>query len=321
MSARGRSARIAAFFRPRSAGPAAERAGLLIRRERFAAAQTLVSAFYAVLFFFSFGDLFAWPEILGRTGLEPRWPVFWLRWVDTGGGIAFILWLHLAGGLLAVALCRFRAARIAVFVTLLEFLALRYSVGPVNHGDHLGLLLSFVLIFLPAGWHAYPTASRPVRAATLLVVSGCQAMIALTYSMSGLWKALGVVEQVLRGEVHYLAPQGLAQQVAAKLLSGGGVGPLGPWLIDHAWVGWPLMIAALYLELFALWAVPRPSLHQAWGLGLILLHVSTFLTMGVGFAQNVLWLALFFVLSPLRPATLSWRQMLRDLPRPRQRPR
>lgn len=314
MRERTRSEKIAAFFRPAATEPAARGAGLLTDRSRFASAQGIVSAFYAVLFFLAASNLYSWQELLSATELVPRWPVFWLRYVDLRSGIAAILWLNLLGGLLAVALPGHRWARIVVFFSWLELLAFRFSFGSINHGDHLGVLLSFVLIFLPAGWRSYPTAERSVRAATALVFSGCQAMIMLTYSMSGMWKVGGAVEQMIKGQTSYLAPQGLAQQIAARLLADNTTSVLGPWLIEHYWVGWPLIVGALYLEFFALWAVPRPSLHQAWGVGLILLHLFSHLTMGVSFLQNMLWLALFFVLSPFRPQEPSCRQMLRDLP-------
>lgn len=305
---------LAAWFRPRTGALAGQGTVRLTQEWRLASAQALISAFYAVLLFFAVSDLFSWQEYLSATSLTPRWPVFWLRYVDVRFGVGLILWFRLAGGLIGITLSRHRGARILVCLSLLEFLAFKYSFGAVNHGDHLGLLLTFGLVFLPSGWSSSQGASRIVEASTLLVFSGCQAFIMLTYSMSGMWKVGGVVQQVIQGQVSYVAPQGLAQQVAAKLLSDGSTSLLGPWLIDHPWAGWPLMIAALYLELFALWAVPRPTLHRVWGLGLILLHLSTHLTMGVGFPQNVLWLSLFFVLSPLRQEGAGWREMARDLP-------
>jgi hypothetical protein len=309
MRRRSRIEALAAFFRPAHGASAS----LLLSRERFTAAQTLVAAYYAVLFFFAAGELFSWPGYLNAGDLAPRWPVFWLRFVDTRAGIAAILWLHLAGGLLAVTLTRYRWARILVFVSLLEHMALTFSFGAVNHGEHLGVLVSFVLIFLPAGWHG--PADRAVRTATLLVFSGVQALILLTYSMAGMWKVGGILEQWLRGQaVTYLHPQGLAHQVAAKMIEDNGPSLLGPWLVEHPWAGWLPGIVAVYLELFALWVVARPSLHRAWGLGLALFHLSSHLTLGVGFPKNILWLALFLGLSPFRPRVPDWRQAVADLP-------
>jgi fucose 4-O-acetylase-like acetyltransferase len=139
-------------------------------------------------------------------------------------------------------------------------------------------------------------------------------MMLLTYSMSGLWKLFAVISQTLQGQVSAIAPTALARHVAAKLLSSDTTSLLGPWLIEHYWVGWPLMIATLYLELFALWATARVSLHRWFGLGLILLHVSTHLTLNVSFVQNSLWLALFLVFSPFNPDRPDRRSSARDLP-------
>lgn len=314
----GRLDRLIAFFRPPRGGDAS----LLLAPERFAAAQAVVGAFYAAILFFAALDLFGWQGYLARTELDPRWPVAWLHLVDPRTGIAAILWLQLAGGVLGVALSRYRWARIVVFVSLLEVLALDFSFGAVNHGDHLGVLVAFVLIFLPAGWHGANQEgpeSRTVRVATLEVFAGVQALILLTYSMAGMWKAGGVLEQWVRGEwVTYLHPGGLARQVAAKMIEDDAPSLLGPWLVEHPWVGWLPGIATIYLELFALWAVARPSLHRAWGLGLALFHLLSHLTLGVGFPQNVLWLVLFLGLSPFRPSLGSkppdWRRAAADLP-------
>jgi hypothetical protein len=232
---RSRIEALVAFFRPAHGGSAS----LLLSRERFTAAQTLIAAYYAVLFFFAAGELFSWQGYRDAGDLTPRWPVFWLRFVDPGAGIAAILWLHLLGGLLAVTLSRYRWARIVVFVSLLEHMALKFSFGAVNHGDHLGVLIAFVLIFLPAGWHVRGGAGRTVRAATLLVFSGAQALILLTYSMAGMWKAGGILQQWIQGElVTYLHPQGLARQIAAKMIEDDAPSLLGPWLVEHPWVGW-----------------------------------------------------------------------------------
>lgn len=311
MRRRSRIEALVAFFRPARGGSA----HLLLSRERFTTAQTLIAAYYAILFFFAAGEIFSWQGYLDAGNLAPRWPVFWLRFVDAKAGIAAILWLYLLGGVLAVTLTRYRWARIVIFVSLLEHMALTFSFGAVNHGDHLVVLIGFVLIFLPAGWHVRGSAGRAARSATLLVFSGAQAMILLTYSMAGMWKAGGVLQQWAMGEFFtYLHPAGLARQVAAKMLEDDAASVLGPWLVAHPWVGWLPGIAAIYLELFALWVVARPSLHQAWGLGLALFHLGTHLALGVGFPQNTLWLALFLVFSPFRPYEPSWRRAAGDLP-------
>jgi hypothetical protein len=308
--------KLAAFFRGKHQPPAPQRAALLLAPQRFTTAQTLVSAFYAVLAFFAISDLFLWPQLLNTTTLTPRWPVYWLHFVDLRAGILGILCFHLLAGFLGVLLPQWRSVRILVFLSVLEYFAFRFSFGSIGHGEHLGVLLAFVLIFLPDGWRNLETtpATRRTRVATLLVFSTCQGMILLIYSMSGVWKVGGLVEQLLKGEVSYLHPTGLAQQIASKLLSADAATLLGPWFIEHPWVGWPLMLGAIYLEFFALWVLFRPRLHAPWGWALIVLHIFTHLTMGVGFPRNTLWLALFLVFSPFRPQSLTVSSLLRRLP-------
>ena len=140
---------IAAVFFPdgtRPDGPAS-----LSRGDRFTVAKTLIQAFYAVLFFIALGSLYSWSAWFEVTEMTLRWPVFWLRFTRIDVGVGLILWAYLLGSLLGLAFCRFRWARIVVFVTLLEFLAFKFSFGSINHGDHLGVLLAFVLILLPRG--------------------------------------------------------------------------------------------------------------------------------------------------------------------------
>ena len=312
MRASGRIEAIGAWFFP----PPSAAAGVdtLLRNDRLVAARTLVQAYYAILVFLALGSLYSWPGLLQSTELMPRWPLFWIRWVDLDTGIGAVLWLYLIGSLIGLIYCGHRWARVLVFVSTLEFFALKFSFGSINHGDHLGVLITFMLILLPSGWDASPSPRRGTRVSTLLTFSAVQGMIMLTYSMSGFWKLVAVASQTVRGEVSALAPSALARHVAEKLLSTDSTSLMGPWLVEHYWVGWPLMLATLYLEFFALWAVARPSLHRPFGLGLILLHVSTHLTLNVSFVQNALWLALFFVFSPFNPDRPDWRKTVCDLP-------
>lgn len=306
--------RLVAWLRSHNDAPAEIRARTLTRPARFHRSQALISAFYAFLFLLAASQLADWDRYLTATEATLRWPLFWLPSIESRVGVGTVLVLHQLGGLAAIALARYRFARIFICLSLFQHLALRFSFGSIHHGSHLGLLLSFVLIFLPAGWHSFPSASRSVRAATLMVFSGCQALILMVYSMSGFWKLVGVFRQLVAGEVSYLHPWGFAQQVASKQLGADATTTLGPWLIEHAWLGFPLGLAAIYFELTALMVLFRPSLHRIWALALVALHVGSYLLMEIGFVENVIWLVLFLVLSPFRPQRLSWRRLRSELP-------
>ena len=287
---------------------------LFTPREQHLCIQLILRAFYAIIFFLSVTHLSSWPIYLSQKEFEPLWPIYWLKYVEVQSGIMVILYLHLIGGLLAIICPQWRIARILVFLTLLEFIAFDNSFGKIDHGGHIALLLSFILILLPSEWHSPQNKSKYIRAATLTVFSGCQVLIMLTYTMSGIGKLFGVLIQAPQGEIHGLAPQALASYIANRMLHIDFTSYLGPWLVENYYVGWLLMLGTVYLQFFSLWAAFRPSLHQLWGLSLILLHISIFLTMRINFAQNCLWLGLFFVNSPFRPQKFDWRQIVRDLP-------
>lgn len=282
--------------------------------EQFICAQTIFRIFYAIIFFLSVLNLSSWENYLSTTTLDPLWPIFWLSYVNLKNGIIAILGFQFFSSILGLIFPHNRIVRLAIFLSLLELIAFKNSFDKIFHQDHLSLLLSFVLIFLPYGWHLGRNTTKSVRTATLMFFVSSQALIMLTFTMSGLGKIIYSIIQALQGEVHTLAPQGLATHIAQQLLTKNISSFLGPWLINHYHVAWLLMIGTLYLQFFALWAVFCPSLHQWWALGLILFHLGVYFTMMINFEQNCLWLALFFLNSPFRPRRFDLRQTIQELP-------
>ena len=276
--------------------------------------QTLIRACYTFLFFLAIINLESWNIYLNKTDINPLWVVYWLEWFDLSWGITLILWFNIIGGFLAITLPKYRIVRILIFLSLLEFHGLKNSFGKIGHGSHLAIFISFLLIFLPQGWHLVKQNKKLVKASVLTIFSACQVMIMLTYTMSSLGKILHIIVQAMRGEVHALMPKGLSLLVADRLLQTETNSYLGGWIIDHYYVGWILMLGTIYLQFFALWVAFRPSLHQLWGLGLIMFHISVYLTMTITFEQNCLWLAIFFLYSPFRPNTFQVQNIINDLP-------
>ncbi len=283
------------------------------QERQFVIAQTMIQVFYAIRAFFCLSSLNTWSEHLSKINPKPLWPIFWLNYLEPQRGIHLILWFYLISGILSLIAIRWKFARIAIFLASLEFSALTNSFGKINHGGHILLFLSFIFIFLPDQWHVAKP-KREVRAATLLLFSSCQVAILLTYTMSGFFKVVLIPIQAIQNQVHSLMPEALALQIAQRLVETDEISVLGLWLINHYYLAWPLMLGTIYLQFFSLWAAFRPSLHQVWGLSLILFHLATHLTMTISFWQNCLWLALFLLNSPFRPHSFKGKQILRDLP-------
>lgn len=269
--------------------------------ESFHAARAVVRCYYAALLFMAVATLRDWPAYLDRQQLLPLWPVCWLTAVPLRAGMLGILAGYLAGAFLGAVFPGQRIARALAFVGLIEFVALDNSFGKISHHYHLWVLTAFLLVFLPP--LPARTPARGTRQRFLLVFWACQAIVLLTYSMSGVGKLGGAIVQICQGQPSILAPNGLASVIADRLLQTNSGSWLGGWLIAHPWAGWPLLLTSIYLEMFAVWVAFRPALHRWWAAGLILFHIGVYLSMTITFTQTVLLLGLLLLASPFQGAT------------------
>jgi hypothetical protein len=286
---------------------------LLQQTHDFDRAQILVGFYYIALLFLSISSMPDWPEMLERKMIAPLWPVAWLDLVSLPAGTALILILYLTGTFLGAIFPSRLWARLLAFLGVFQFVAFNNSFGKIGHSMHLWVLTSFLLVFLARIEPANDT-PRVQRQEFLLIVRGCQAIVLLAYSMSGLGKLLGGFYQVFRGQLHIFLPSSFSLIVAERLQQTNSVSLLGSWLIAHPLAGWPFMIADLYLQTFSFWVAFRPALHRWWAIGLILFHIASYLFLGINFAPTALLIAILLLNSPFARATDGWRHALSDLP-------
>jgi hypothetical protein len=287
--------------------------------KRWTLATWSIRLYYFAFLYICVSTLPLWNEYRARPAIAPQWPVKWLPLVVgsgaaslpqalTGLEMAFLL----CSGLAAVA-AGSRLARVLASLGLLEFMAVDNSYGQITHYWHAWFLSSLVLILLPRGWQNAEHDLDRLRQ-VLFVLWGAQAMVLLSYSMSGLWKLVFGLGQLSFGLANTFSPTALARHTIEQFLESGAMGVLGPWLIAHPWAGWPLFLGALYLELFAFYAAFRPSLLLPWGLGLIIFHTMVYLTMAINFSYAALLLVILVVSSPFRPLHVRWFAVAADLP-------
>lgn len=299
--------------------PAAGRPGGVFRAQgrRFSVAQTLVRAFYAFLLFFAISQLDNnLPVILEHAPTALLWPVAWLQWTAAPAGPRLLMAFYLATSLFGAFTVSWRASRALVFLGLLEFVALRSSYGKIGHSLHLPLLVAGVFVLLPPGWERpAPGVGRRVRQQTLLVFWLAQAVVLLSYTMSGVGKLAAACYQLAAGQPNAFLPGGLSAIVAQRLLDTHSDSVFGPWIIHHPYLTWPSFPAAIYLEFFAFLVAFRPSLARPWAALLVIFHVGTYFTMTISFPQSCFLLVLFFFASPFEPEpSPSWQSRLLDTP-------
>lgn len=280
---------------------------------RAAQGRLLIRAFYAFLLFLAVSSI---PELAGLSRsreLGLLWPVAWLAWMDLENGIRLLFSFFLLASLAVALWPGSRVGRVAVFVGLICFVALKNSEGKIGHSLHLPVLVAMILIALPKGWDR-PDGSRASQMSTLQVIAAAQMLILLTYTMSGLGKLGGGLYEWLSGQAHPLQIDGLARIVAERLLQTNSQSAIGLWIIRHPWLGWLLLPGAIYLQTTSLIAACRPALHRLWGMALILFHIGNALILTIYFPQSVFLLGLFLLASPFAPASFDLRQIVADLP-------
>ncbi|MEL7369450.1 MAG: hypothetical protein AAFN74_11090, partial [Myxococcota bacterium] len=158
----------------------------------------ILRAFYVFPIFWFCTHLHELRPLLNPRGVELRWPVLWMDWIGVSVAAPFVLGLGFVVASIAAWLPERREVRIAVFVTLLQVLALKFSFGKIHHLMHGWLFATFIFaFFLPNEAFASASASRSQRQASLFVFSAAQISLGLTYSLAGVGKLLGTVYQAV----------------------------------------------------------------------------------------------------------------------------
>lgn len=229
-------------------------------------AEHIVKFYYIALFFLAVIRIGDWSYYLTKNAIDPLWPITWFNLVDYQLGANIIYTLFLVGTFSAALFPKMHLTRFIAFLALFEFVAFVNSFGKINHGQHIWILTSFLLIFLPNKKSPEKRFYRDF----LLIFWGCQAIVLLTYTMSGIFKVYQVFHQMSLGQIHAFHPQAMGLQVANRLLQTGSTSVLGSWIIDQIWLGWLLYTGAIFIQFFAFFVAFRPSLHRLWACAIIL---------------------------------------------------
>lgn len=280
----------------------------------FLRTQTVVRCFYCGLLLLAILDLKNWGNFLGRTSIDPLWPVLWLRWVDLKTGIQVILCMYLLGTLAGAFRPEWRWARIFAFVGYVQFQAFHQSFGKIGHELHLWLIVSCFLMFLPALWHRSRGVSRLTKMKTVQIFWFAQAFVLMTYSMAGLGKIVVGLYQLSIGQVSMFDPHAMAIHVAMRLMETNSTSYLGSFVVDLGVWSWPGLLGTVYVQFTSFVVAFRPALHRWWGLVLICFHIGVYLVLTITFLETCLLLALLLFASPLGVREYSLGETLRALP-------
>lgn len=279
----------------------------------FIKAQYLVNIFYALSIFIVFKDIGLINKFSDINNLEFLWPVAWVKYFHISGSFNFIYIILLASSILCALNPNNRFLRIVFFLSFLEFLAFKFSLGKINHSSHSWLFASFIFIFLPRTNRNNKT-SITGKQNYLSVVWCCILFVLLFYSLAGFWKVYAGIGQIIKGQHSIISFDVFAIQIANRLLQNNSTSLLGEFFIKNHFIGWLSYMFSIYIELFSIVVAFRPSLHRIWGIMLITFHIGTKLTMNIGFNQQIMYDALFLVCSPFLRTNVGIKNIVLDLP-------
>ena len=266
---------------------------------------------YGIITFFDFTKAFK-----GGPPTDPLWPVSLLTRVTGTGWLAHVTAISVVGSafaLLAALDPRRLVWRAGVFSYLFLFNALQNSYGSINHGSYFFLYVSFALLFLPSTKRAKTTAldantmPRQDTIACIAVLWLTQAVMLLSYSLSGFWK-------IWHNKLELLAADGMIRILLDRALWETEMPPMLPVVAQHEYLAQLMLLVTVYVQFFSLLALFRPHLHRPFGIMIILFHLGGFWLMNVSFPRNILMIGLFLVLSPMAPARFSLTGLLQSLP-------
>ncbi|MEM6822132.1 MAG: hypothetical protein AAF558_09350 [Verrucomicrobiota bacterium] len=304
------------FSSPAQREPTSFSPSELLRDQRliFTRSQMLVYAIYAFQLFIALSLLPQWEGYLNRPNLLPLWPILWVQWLPCNTGVFIILVLFLTGSFTGAFFARWRSARLLAFIGIFFFTAFNNSFGKIGHSLHVLTFISFILIFLPDGWHLARQPKRVIRQSTIFTLWCAQAIPLLAYTMAGLIKIICGVGQLVSGQASVFGWEGLPRHVADRLLQTNSEPFLGSIFIDYPWFSMPLMWITLYIEFFALWALFRPAIQWFFIGSLVAFHAASFFTMTIIFPHNCFLIVLLLAAAPLHNQTWTWASFARQLP-------
>lgn len=269
-------------------------------------------AYFTILIYLPL-ELF-YSRYLFNVSLSLLWPVAWISYLPYSFGIYLIFGMVLLSVVLVVIKPGFWLFRLFVFISIFLFIALKSSKGKIDHNNHLLIFITFLMIFIDANWSSLKKITQRTKDNILFIFWSCQITILIAYFLSGLWKVIGMIDQIISGQINILYPSAVALQIANKWLQLNSSNVIADFVIRHYIFFWPFYLGAVYLEFFAIWSIKKPALQIFFALGLIGMHIFIFLTMDILFLINILFLLIFFVINPYYLPKTTPKDFLKQLP-------
>ena len=247
-----------------------------------------------------------------RSGFLPIWPMTWAGNLPYSDLSKWIAVFYLVAALVSCFFWNKRFSRILVFLSFSQVHALDSSFGYMNHFYYFIFYACFFFIFLP-DINIFVSASKENVKKFLFVYWGVIAALFATYTLSGIWKAYWGVLNLVDGQPGSFSYFTFSEHVAKKTIIESRDYFFSDFIISNPLLAWPAYLVTIYVEVFAIWAAFKPSLHKLWAFILVFMHVGILLAIGIPFFESIFVLCILLLNSPFTQNP-SLKQMALDLP-------
>lgn len=242
------------------------------------------------------------------------WPVAWLNFVPFDLGLFALANAYVVVSFIGIIFWRYLLVRLCVCVVVLQWSAIQNAFGAINHGFHEMFWISFCFLFLPSSSRKNILTVRKVRTRFLYAFSVAPALILFFYTLSGIYKVQDAAVALLTGQYGGFMPDAMAQTLARRSLETLSDPLWAPFIIENAYIGWPLYLGLYYIEIVAIFILWRPQLIKVWGIMLIGFHFGTVTFMDISFDYHIFINGLLFIMSPYAATDFKLGEALKQLP-------
>lgn len=223
-----------------------------------------------------------------------QWPLRWLAWFPGSSEtiLTVIFFATLITQLLSSIYIYNRTLKFIAWLGFGLLAAARVSFGNFSYNLLAFFLCAFCLAFVTSSKEG--SSKEEVDADTRFYLWAAQVVFLLTYTLSGIWKARGFIASV--GQSGGLSVDPIYYHIVSYRLQ--FFDASSPSVVLPPLVGLILWMGVILFESVSVFVAFNPKIQPFWGVGIILMHVGSALTMNLYYATHLLLATVLLICHP-----------------------
>ena len=125
-----------------------------------------------------------------------------------------------------------------------------------------------------------------------------RSLVLLLYFQSGVWKTVGLVEQIYNNEAHALTRKGLSYHLASEMIRTGNRPVWTDFILQNTFFNTLMVLSVFVIQLGTIVFILRPKNYRIIGGLLMIFHIGSFFSLSITYPTNFLLVMILFLKSP-----------------------